>query len=99
MLGCLHRPWGKTMRLLRTACFAAALAGIAAPASAACVIDKVANIPVVMEGLSPVTGVKVNDVDARLLVDTGAFFSSISRSKLSRLKLTAERLPPNFEVR
>jgi tetratricopeptide (TPR) repeat protein len=86
-------------RPVRTALIALALMAAARPAGAACVLDKVVEIPVVMEGLEPVMTAKVNGVDARLMVDSGAFFSSISRSRLAKFRLSSGPLPPNLEVR
>ena len=70
----------------------------AAPANAACKLDQVAQMPVRMEGLSPVTDAKIEGVDAHLLVDLGAFFSSISRSRVDRYHLRVGPLPPYLTV-
>ena len=87
-----------TGRNFRVALLAAGLFALSGPASAACVLDKVAEIPVTMEGLAPVMTAKINGVDAHLLVDYGAFFSSISRSRVDKFHVKPGPLPPNFTV-
>lgn len=63
------------------------LAGAATP-SHACQLIKTADLPVTMEGLRPFVPVKINDLDTRLLVDSGAFFSSLDAesAKLAGVK-------------
>jgi tetratricopeptide (TPR) repeat protein len=86
-------------RLVRIACIALALSALARPAGAACVLEKIVEIPVVMDDLSPIMAARINGQDARLLVDFGAFFSSISRSRLDKFHLKAGSLPPGLEIR
>ena len=50
----------------------------AGEASAACQFQKIADVPVTMEGLRPTIMAKINGQDAKFLVDTGAFFSGVT---------------------
>jgi len=67
--------------------FALALAlglGAAGSASAACQFQKIAEVPVVMEGLRPTIMAKINGQDAKFLVDTGAFFGGVTPETAAR---------------
>lgn len=73
------------------------LAGLAAifithAASAVCQL-KLAELKVTMAGLRPLVPVKVDGVDAMFLVDTGAFYSTISAANAARFGLRASSLP------
>jgi tetratricopeptide (TPR) repeat protein len=62
-------------------------------AFAECTLVKLAELPVTMEGLRPVVPVKINGTDARLMVDSGAFYSMLSPGSAADFKLRLE-LPP-----
>jgi len=75
----------------------AVLAGLAAifvahAASATCQL-KLAELKVTMAGLRPLIPVKVEGVDAMFLVDTGAFYSTISAANAARFGLRTSSLP------
>lgn len=55
------------------------------PAGAACVVNQVAQLPITMDGLRPMLDVKMNGRDERLLLDTGAFYSTISHAVAASL--------------
>jgi predicted aspartyl protease/tetratricopeptide (TPR) repeat protein len=78
---------------------AMALACAAAPASAACRLAKVAEAQVTMTGLAPVVAAKINGQDARLVVDSGAFFGMLTPDSARRLGLRVGGLPPGMTVR
>ena len=85
------------MKLLRrVAALVACLAS--APAFAACQFGRVAEFPVTMEGLRPEIDVKINGQPARLLVDTGAFFSSMTPASARRVGLGHASLPEGFTL-
>lgn len=86
------------LRLLIAGLFAGALT-FALPAAAACKLDMIVQAPVTMMGLAPVVAAKINGKDANLLVDLGAFFGSISRSRADYFQLRPGSLPPYMEVR
>ena len=72
-------------------------AGWAAPTSA-CTLGKVAEMPVTMIGPEPAVTVKINGVETRLTVDTGAFFSMVDPAAATRMRLRVGPLPPNLSV-
>ncbi len=83
--------------VLSAALAAAALAGPAAGAE--CRLDKLAELPITMEGLRPMVPAKINGTDVRLITDSGAFFSSLTPAAAARLNLKVGPLPPNMFVR
>jgi tetratricopeptide (TPR) repeat protein/predicted aspartyl protease len=62
---------------------ALAAAGAAAPAHA-CELRKAAELPVTMEGPQPFVPVTINKFETKLLVDTGAFFSTLDSASAKR---------------
>ena len=88
------------MNTTRAAVLAFILAALgASPASAACSIGKLADLPVTMSGLQPYIHAKLDGVDLRLLVDSGAFFSTITPSTARELKLKTTPAPDWYQVR
>ncbi|MBC2665924.1 aspartyl protease family protein [Novosphingobium flavum] len=75
-----------------------AAAGLAAePASAAeCRVDNFGTLAVDMQGLRPTTVIKVNGQDARFILDTGAFFNTMSRANADALGLKLDAAPPGM---
>jgi tetratricopeptide (TPR) repeat protein len=66
----------------------------AAPCEAACQLIKYADLPVTMQGLRATIVAKVNGQEAKFVVDTGAFFSSMTKASAARLGLPVG--PPPF---
>lgn len=66
---------------------------LAAPVAAACSVGQIAELPVTMEGMQPITDAKINGVDVRFMIDSGAFFSVITPGSARALKLSVEPLP------
>jgi tetratricopeptide (TPR) repeat protein/predicted aspartyl protease len=66
---------------------------------AACQLLKYAELPVTIERGGAVVAAKLNGADARLTVDTGAFFSMLNPSAVSRFGLRTGPLPPYLTVR
>jgi tetratricopeptide (TPR) repeat protein len=66
---------------------------------AACVVQKIAELPVTMSGLTPTVPVKINDKDSWLIADSGAFRSILSPGTASQLGLSLQPLPGNRIVR
>jgi predicted aspartyl protease/tetratricopeptide (TPR) repeat protein len=79
---------------LRVLALAAPLALLSAQASAAskCQVMKLAELPVTMEGLSPVTTGQINGREARFIVDSGAFYSTMSAGAAQELGLSIDGL-------
>ena len=71
----------------------------AGPAAAACKLGLIAELPVTMNGLTPIVPAKVNGVDARLIADSGAFFSMITPGAAAKFGLKSGPLPPYVTVR
>ena len=71
----------------------------AAPAfaAAACSLKQIAEIPVTMSGLRPLVSVKINGHDAKLVADTGSFFSMLGPGSAASFGLKKE--PPPQDVR
>ncbi len=70
----------------------------AMPARAACQLQQYAQLPVTMEAGGAVVSAKLNGADARLTVDTGAFFSMLNPAAVARFGLRTEPLPANISV-
>lgn len=77
----------------------AAWAGVAHAAGEKCDIGKLAELPVTMAGLKPLVTVKLNGVDTTFIADSGAFFSTMDRDTVQRLKLPSEMGPMGMYVR
>ena len=78
-------------------CLSAALSALlslwlaGAPAKANCHLEKIAELPVTMSGMSPRVPAKINGADVIFIADSGAFYSMITQPKAAELKL--ERSP------
>ncbi|HEY1753385.1 MAG TPA: tetratricopeptide repeat protein [Caulobacteraceae bacterium] len=60
---------------------------LASPALAGCGLAKIAELPVTMQGLTPTVSVKIDGGEAKMIADSGAFFSSITPQAARRLGL------------
>ncbi|MBM7129623.1 aspartyl protease family protein [Dyella mobilis] len=67
-------------------------------ASSTCQVKDFGTLSVEMIGGQAVTAVKINGQDARLLVDTGAFFSSMSKANAQSLGLKLRAAPFGFRI-
>ena len=67
----------------------------AAPAAHAepCRIERTPDIPVIMSGLRPTITAQINGHDARLVVDSGAFFSMLTPAAAQQFQLPVVGLP------
>ncbi len=76
-------------------------AGVIPPgrALAACTLGRLAELPVTMSGLRPTVPVKINGADARFIVDSGAFYSSITPASAAQFKLRLEPAPYHLRLR
>jgi len=77
-----------------------ALAAVAAPcpAAAACQVGKLAELPVTMAGRRPMVTAKFGDKDARFILDSGAFYSTVSKATAAEFALPVKSLPPSFRI-
>jgi hypothetical protein len=80
--------------VLAVACLAAG-----PPASAACVFAKAAELPVTMRGLRPTITTKINGQDAIFILDTGAFYSMLSKEAAQRFGMKPTMAPPGLRIR
>jgi len=72
----------------------------ATPAAAnGCKVQQIAELPVTMVGRRPMIAAKFGDKDARFIVDSGAFYSTISKANAAEYGLTVQSLPQWFVVR
>lgn len=76
----------------------ACLAAIAHPAAAKCTIGMVARLPVTMEGLRATVPVEVNGKTSTFWLDSGAFYSLMSKAQAAALGLKSTSLPPGFFI-
>jgi tetratricopeptide (TPR) repeat protein/predicted aspartyl protease len=76
-----------------------AAAMLPSPAFAACQVGKMLDLPVVMAGRRPMVTAQFGGRDARFIVDSGAFYSTISRATAMEFGLKMESLPAWFRLR
>jgi hypothetical protein len=67
-------------------------------ALAKCKLGKLAEIPVIMNGMRPTITAKINGSDAAFLVDSGAFYSSLTLASAAQFKLPLSPAPHEFLV-
>jgi tetratricopeptide (TPR) repeat protein/predicted aspartyl protease len=63
-----------------------------------CNLGKIAEFPIVMVGMRPLMTAKINDVDVQFVLDSGAFYSTISAPSAAELKLKTSPAPFGFYV-
>jgi len=68
------------------------------PANAACNLAKLVDIPLTMSGTRPLVKAKINDEDVQFVIDSGAFYSTISAGSAAQLKLRLSPTPPGFRL-
>ncbi len=73
-------------------------AALAAPAMAGCTLAKVAELPVTMDGLRGYVDARINGQPARLALDTGAFFSSVTLANALKYGLAVTPPPAGMGV-
>jgi tetratricopeptide (TPR) repeat protein len=86
----------------RTAFFVAHLGAIApaavlllsqVQAAETCRLGKVAELPITMAGTRPLITAKINNQEARFVLDSGAFFSMMSAATAAQFNLKLKRAP------
>ncbi|HEX5418590.1 MAG TPA: retroviral-like aspartic protease family protein [Gammaproteobacteria bacterium] len=65
---------------------------------AACRLVKFAELPVTMAGLAPLIRAKIDGADAKLIADSGAFFSLLTPQSAARLGLALHAPPSGLSV-
>jgi tetratricopeptide (TPR) repeat protein/predicted aspartyl protease len=71
----------------------------AAPAGAACQLARYIELPVSMQGPRPLVSAQFGDKDAQLILDSGAFYSTLSRASATIYGLRLQALPPSFRLK
>jgi tetratricopeptide (TPR) repeat protein/predicted aspartyl protease len=86
---------------LRRRAFELMLCAACAPALAAgkCQLAQMVEFPITMVELRPQMTAKINGTDVRLLVDSGAFYSTLSPASAAELNLQTRYMPTGFYVR
>lgn len=74
-----------------------ALAG-STSAKAACQLARYIELPVSMWGARPIVSTQINGKDAPFILDSGAFYSTISRAAADQYGLKPLALPPGFRL-
>jgi tetratricopeptide (TPR) repeat protein len=69
-----------------------------AGAAEGCKLMVYGELPVTMEGLQPVVVAKMNGVDARFVVDSGAFYSMLSPATVVQFKLPRRFAPTGYYI-
>jgi tetratricopeptide (TPR) repeat protein/predicted aspartyl protease len=77
----------------------AAAASAPAPALAKCEVKRVAELPIIMDGLRPTIAVQFNGRPATLVLDSGAFYSSISGATAAQYGLKLSPAPFGLRVK
>lgn len=72
---------------------------IADPAVAACKVGKIAELPVTLVGRRAMIQAKFGDRPTQFILDSGAFYSTISRATAAEFKLADEAMPPWFRIK
>jgi tetratricopeptide (TPR) repeat protein/predicted aspartyl protease len=75
---------------MRCALYSAVIAALLATSARAenkCNLGRVADVPITMTGLRPLMSAQVNGTDAKFLLDSGAFFSTMSTAAAADLNL------------
>ena len=97
---CVGLGWGlaMTFNLWSVVVAGVCVAAFATAAEAGCELQKIAEVPVAMDGLRPHIAAKINGHDTSLLVDTGAFFSILSDEAATRFAMKSAPVPYGLEI-
>jgi predicted aspartyl protease len=80
------------------AALALAALGPTQASAGGCRVDDFGTLPVELVGGRATTMVKINGRDTRFIMDTGAFFNTMSRANASGLGLTLQMAPQGFYI-
>jgi tetratricopeptide (TPR) repeat protein len=72
--------------------------GAPMPPATKCQVGKVVEFPITMEGRRPMVAAKFGDKDANFIVDSGAFYSTISTASATEFKMAMTPTPPWFRL-
>ena len=71
---------------------------LATQAQAGCDLRRWAELPISLKGLQPLVAARIDGQDTQLLLDTGAWTSTLFRRSAARYGLTLSPLPSNLRV-
>lgn len=89
------RRWKASAVLLAVGC--ASSGAHAAPG--ACRLSRFLDIPVTMEGRRPMVAAKIGGREARFILDSGAFFSTIANANAAEFGLAVTDVAPGAQLR
>jgi tetratricopeptide (TPR) repeat protein len=69
------------------------------PPAAKCEYARMVEFPITMEGRRPMVAAKFGDKDVRFIIDSGAFYSTISTASAAEFGMNVEPLPSSFQLR
>ena len=84
---------GFLSQVAATTALAFAFCAASTPALAGCKLGLIAELPVSMAGTRPMAPAKINGHDVQFMVDSGAFYSTLSPTIASELKLGLSAAP------
>ena len=87
------------MKKLSVALVTLVAAGLAGAAQAECKFQKIAEVPVTMDGMRPTITAQINGQDAHLTVSTGSFFSGVNPEAAAKYGMKRAAAPVGMEVR
>lgn len=90
---------GRRSRRLPGALALAAMMAAPTGARAACQLTRFLEIPVTMMGQRPVVAAQLNGREARFMLDSGAFFSTISAADAAEYGLTIKEVAPGARIK
>jgi len=67
-------------------------------AAEGCTLGRVAELPIAMSGTRPIITAKINNQDARFVLDSGAFFSLMSAATAAEFNLRLRTAPYGFRL-
>jgi len=67
-------------------------------AAETCTLGKIAELPITMAGTRPLITAKINNQEARFVLDSGAFFSMMSTATAAQFNLKLKRAPFGLTV-
>jgi tetratricopeptide (TPR) repeat protein len=67
-------------------------------AAESCTLGRVAELPIAMSGTQPIVTAKINNQDARFVLDSGAFFSLMSAATAAEFNLKLRAAPYGFRL-
>ena len=86
------------MGLLRLLCLGIGVLTAGQAVADGCNLNQFGTLQVEMIGYRPTTMIKINGADTRFIIDTGAFFNSMSSATADALKLDSRYSPFGFRI-